>query len=152
MAFICKNGVERCGGEQDESFTVRKMFKYLFSNKNLLVYYAGVFFYSGANIATHLNLFVSFVTLSPNGIFHRWSNPDVGNTEINISVNADSYSINTEFRNGSAFGESLVCGGEAECSAEFFSVYDFSSQGIGAVHHGVSAFGIADGKCFADFR
>jgi len=60
MVFICKNGVERCVGEQDESFTVRKMFKYLFSNKNLLIYYAGVFFYSGANIATHLNLFVSF--------------------------------------------------------------------------------------------
>ena len=32
MSFICKNGVERCGGEQDEAFTVRKMFKYLFSN------------------------------------------------------------------------------------------------------------------------
>jgi Na+/melibiose symporter-like transporter len=25
MSFICKNGVERCGGEQDETFTVRKM-------------------------------------------------------------------------------------------------------------------------------
>ena len=60
MSFICKNGVERCGGEQDESFTVRKMFKYLFSNKNLLIYYGGIFFYSGANIATHLNLIVSF--------------------------------------------------------------------------------------------
>jgi Na+/melibiose symporter-like transporter len=60
MVFICKNGVERCVGEQDESFTVRKMFKYLFSNKNLLIYYAGVFFYSGANIAGQMTLFVAF--------------------------------------------------------------------------------------------
>lgn len=60
MAFICKNGVERCGGEADESFTVRKMFKYLFSNKNLLIYYGGVFFYSGANIAGQMTLIVAF--------------------------------------------------------------------------------------------
>lgn len=60
MSFICKNGVERCGGEQDETFTVRKMFKYLFSNKNLLVYYGGIFFYSGANITGLMTLVVSF--------------------------------------------------------------------------------------------
>ncbi len=60
MSFICKNGVERCGGEQDEAFTVRKMFKYLFSNKNLLVYYSGIFFYSGANITGLMTLVVSF--------------------------------------------------------------------------------------------
>ena len=60
MSFICKNGVERCGGEADETFTVRKMFKYLFSNKNLLIYYGGIFFYSGANIAGLMNLVVSF--------------------------------------------------------------------------------------------
>lgn len=60
MSFICKNGVERCGGEQDESFTVRKMFKYLFSNKNLLIYYGGIFFYSGANIAGQMTLIVAF--------------------------------------------------------------------------------------------
>lgn len=60
MSFICKNGVERCGGEHDESFTVRKMFKYLFSNKNLLIYYGGIFFYSGANITGLMTLVVSF--------------------------------------------------------------------------------------------
>lgn len=60
MSFICKNCVERCGGEQDEAFTVRKMFKYLFSNKNLLVYYSGIFFYSGANITGLMTLVVSF--------------------------------------------------------------------------------------------
>ncbi len=60
MSFICKNGVERCGGEQDETFTIRKMFKYLFSNKNLLVYYGGIFFYSGANITGLMTLVVSF--------------------------------------------------------------------------------------------
>lgn len=60
MSFICKYGVERCGGEQDEAFTVRRMFKYLFSNKYLLVYYGGIFFYSGANIATLMNLIVSY--------------------------------------------------------------------------------------------
>ncbi len=60
MYPICKNGVERCGGEVDESFTVRKMFKYLFSNKNLLIYYFGYFFNGAFNIMTALNLFVSF--------------------------------------------------------------------------------------------
>ena len=60
MFPICKNGVERCGGEVDESFTVRKMFKYLFSNKNLLLYYFGYFFNSSLNIMNALNLFVSF--------------------------------------------------------------------------------------------
>lgn len=60
MAPICKNGVERCGGEADESFTLRKMFKYLISNKYLLIYYGGYFFYSSANIASLLNLFVSY--------------------------------------------------------------------------------------------
>ena len=60
MYPICKNGVERCGGEIDESFTVRKMFKYLFSNKNLLIYYFGYFFNGAFNIVNALNLFVSF--------------------------------------------------------------------------------------------
>lgn len=60
MFPICKNGVERHGGENEESFTVRKMFEYLFSNKYLLIYYGGFFFYSAANISTTLNLFVSY--------------------------------------------------------------------------------------------
>lgn len=60
MIPICKNGVERCGGETDESFTLRKMMKYLFSNKYLLIYYGGYFFFSSANIASLLNLFVSY--------------------------------------------------------------------------------------------
>ncbi len=60
MIPICKNGVERYGGEADENFTVGKMFKYLFSNKYLLIYYGGYFFYNAANIVATLNLFVSF--------------------------------------------------------------------------------------------
>lgn len=36
MSFICKNGVERCGGEQDESFTVRKMFNISSQTKTCL--------------------------------------------------------------------------------------------------------------------
>lgn len=60
MFPICKNGVERCGGEIDESFTIRKMFKYLFSNKKLLVYYFGYFFNGAFNIMSTLNLAASF--------------------------------------------------------------------------------------------
>ncbi len=60
MFPICKKGVERFGGEADESFTLKKMFSYLFSNKYLLIYYIGYLFYNALNITTTLNLFASF--------------------------------------------------------------------------------------------
>lgn len=60
MAPICFKGKERYGGESDESFTVRSMFKYLFSNKYLLIYYIGFFFFSALNVSASLNLFVSY--------------------------------------------------------------------------------------------
>lgn len=60
MIPICVKGRERYGGENDEAFTLRSMFKYLFSNKYLLIYYTGYFFYSAANVSGALNLFVSY--------------------------------------------------------------------------------------------
>lgn len=44
----------------EESFTIRRMFSYLFKNKYLLIYYVGYFFYSAANISGALNLLVSY--------------------------------------------------------------------------------------------
>lgn len=51
---------ERYLPEQEESFTLRKMFSYLIKNKYLLIYYIGYFFYSAANISGSLNLLVSY--------------------------------------------------------------------------------------------
>jgi Na+/melibiose symporter-like transporter len=45
---------------EEEQFTVRMMFKYLFSNKYLLIYYAGFFFQSGFNVMTSMNLLASY--------------------------------------------------------------------------------------------
>ncbi|MBQ3499168.1 MAG: MFS transporter [Clostridia bacterium] len=45
---------------EDENFTIRRMFSYLFRNKYLLIYYIGYFFYSAANISGALNLLVSY--------------------------------------------------------------------------------------------
>lgn len=60
MIPICSKGKERYSGESDESFTLKSMFKYLFSNKYLLIYYVGYFFFSSANVSNALNLFVSY--------------------------------------------------------------------------------------------
>ena len=46
--------------KEEESFTVKSMFSYLFRNKYLLIFYIGFFFYSSVNIAGALNLWVSF--------------------------------------------------------------------------------------------
>ncbi|MBQ2775544.1 MAG: MFS transporter [Clostridia bacterium] len=51
---------ERHVPQEEEAFTIRRMFSYLFKNKYLLIYYLGFFFYSAANISGALNLFVSF--------------------------------------------------------------------------------------------
>ncbi len=60
MLPMCKNGQERFVGENEEGFTVKKMFKYLFSNKYLLIYYFGFLFQSGFNVINSLNLLVSY--------------------------------------------------------------------------------------------
>lgn len=61
MSPASKNLQERHGGTPDEeSFTLRKMFTYLFKNKYLLLYYFGFFFYSAGNVSGALNLFASY--------------------------------------------------------------------------------------------
>lgn len=57
VAFKAK---ERAPVVRDENFTVKKMLKYLVSNKYLLIYYLGYFFYSALNVSPHMTLFVSF--------------------------------------------------------------------------------------------
>ncbi len=46
--------------EDEEKFSVKNMFKYLFSNKYLLLYYGGFFFYSSVNYVGALNLLASY--------------------------------------------------------------------------------------------
>lgn len=63
MIPMCINGKERFVSsptDNDESFTVKMMFKYLFSNKYLLIYYIGFFFQSGFNVMTSMNLLASY--------------------------------------------------------------------------------------------
>ena len=60
MIPACFKLEERYGGENDESFTVKKMFRYLFNNKFLLIYYIGFFFYSSANVYNQLNQLVAY--------------------------------------------------------------------------------------------
>ena len=61
MIPVCVNGKERFTNVDDEEqFTVRKMLKYLFSNKYLLIYYAGYFFQSGFNVMISMNLLASY--------------------------------------------------------------------------------------------
>ena len=51
---------ERYNSESEESFTIKRMFKYLFRNKYLLIYYVGLFFSSSLNVGNAFNLFVSY--------------------------------------------------------------------------------------------
>lgn len=62
MIPMCKNGKERFTNTEsaEEQFTVKMMLKYLFSNKYLLIYYAGFFFQSGFNVMTSMNLLASY--------------------------------------------------------------------------------------------
>lgn len=60
MIPACFKLEERYVGEQDEEFTLKRMFEYLFKNKYLLIFYLGYFFYSAANVSGALNLFVSY--------------------------------------------------------------------------------------------
>ncbi len=60
MFPILRTLQERHVAEQEEGFTLSRMFSYLFKNKYLLIYYIGYFFYSAANISGSLNLLVSY--------------------------------------------------------------------------------------------
>jgi len=60
MLPVLKTLKERHVGDSEEEFTVGKMFRYLFKNKYLLIYYIGYFFYSAANISGSLKLLVSY--------------------------------------------------------------------------------------------
>lgn len=51
---------ERYHAESEETFTIRRMFSYLFKNKYLLIYYMGIFFYSALNIGNAFTLYVSY--------------------------------------------------------------------------------------------
>ncbi len=60
MLPVLKTLKERYVPEDEESFTLRRMFRYLFKNKYLLIYYIGYFFYSATDISGTLSLFVSY--------------------------------------------------------------------------------------------
>lgn len=51
---------ERYHAEAEETFTIRRMFSYLFKNKYLLIYYVGIFFYSSLSIGNAFTLYVSY--------------------------------------------------------------------------------------------
>ncbi len=51
---------ERFHAEAEETFTIRRMFSYLFKNKYLLIYYLGIFFYSSLSIGNAFTLYVSY--------------------------------------------------------------------------------------------
>lgn len=60
MVPVLFNIKERYVAKSEEAFTIRSMFKYLFSNKYLLIYYLGYFFFSAANVSASFNLLVSY--------------------------------------------------------------------------------------------
>ena len=60
MVPVLKTLRERHVPVDEETFTMRRMFRYLFKNKYLLIYYSGYFFYSATNISGALSLFVSY--------------------------------------------------------------------------------------------
>ena len=60
MIPACFKVKERYTPVEEESFSVKNMFSYLFKNKYLLLYYIGFFFYSSVNYVTALNLLASY--------------------------------------------------------------------------------------------
>ena len=61
MVPFCFLGKERTlPPPSEEKFTLRRMFKYLFSNKYLLIYYIAFLFSSGCSVLGSLQLFMSF--------------------------------------------------------------------------------------------
>ncbi len=51
---------ERYNSDTMDNFTIRKMFRYLFKNKYLFIYYIGYFFFTALNVSSSFNLFVSY--------------------------------------------------------------------------------------------
>lgn len=61
MLPFCFKGKERSTiPPPEENFTIRRMFKYLFSNKYLLIYYFAFLFSSGCSVLGSLQLFMSY--------------------------------------------------------------------------------------------
>lgn len=60
MIPACFGLKERIVPVEEESFSLGKMFKYLFNNKYLLLYYSGFLFYSSVNYVNALNVLVSY--------------------------------------------------------------------------------------------
>lgn len=54
------NAKERIAPQEEESFTLKRMFQYLIKNKYLLIYYLGYLFYSGFGVSGSLTQFVSY--------------------------------------------------------------------------------------------
>lgn len=60
MLPVCKHCKERNKSIDEEQFTVRKMLKYVISNKYLLIYYIGYIFYSGAQTYNALHMITAY--------------------------------------------------------------------------------------------
>ena len=60
MFPVCKYCQERNKSTDEEQFTVRKMIKYVVSNKYLLIYYLGYIFYSGAQTYNALHMITAY--------------------------------------------------------------------------------------------
>ncbi len=60
MIPVLFNIKERFTAVDEETFTIRSMFRYLVKNKYLFIYYIGYFFYSAFNVSASFNLFVSY--------------------------------------------------------------------------------------------
>lgn len=60
MFPVCYKCEERNKTIDEEQFTVKRMLKYLISNKYLLIYYIGYIFYSGAQTYTALHLITAY--------------------------------------------------------------------------------------------
>ena len=60
MLPVCKHCKERNKSVDEEQFTVRKMLKYVISNKYLLIYYIGYIFYSGAQTYNALHMITAY--------------------------------------------------------------------------------------------
>lgn len=60
MFPICTKCQERNQSIDEEQFTVRRMIKYVISNKYLLIYYLGYIFYSGAQTYNALHIILAY--------------------------------------------------------------------------------------------
>ena len=60
MFPICKHCQERYKSDDEEQFTVKRMLKYVISNKYLLIYYIGYIFFSGAQTYNALHMITAY--------------------------------------------------------------------------------------------